>query len=165
VALGETKGHLGTIGQQLIELEVEFQRQWARVKHRERKREDFVAWVRQTVRPDWERMLQAARDGPGSEPALVRWLLDDRYRSMAWTFLDYPGMEPTNNETERAVRGPVIQRKISWGSQSEQGLRMMERLWTVHETCRRQGRRLLDYLTEAISTSRTGQPPPLLVGD
>ena len=74
-------------------------------------------------------------------------------------------MEPTNNETEQAVRGPVIQRRISWGSQSEEGLRMMERFWTVHATCRKQGRRLLDYLTESITAFRTGQPPPLLVGD
>ncbi len=37
-----------------------------------------------------------------------------------WTFLDHPGIEPTNNAAERALRQSVIQRKISLGVQSEQ---------------------------------------------
>jgi hypothetical protein len=38
-----------------------------------------------------------------------------------WTFLETPGIEPTNNAAERALRQSVIQRKISHGVQSRQG--------------------------------------------
>ena len=36
-------------------------------------------------------------------------------------FLDHPGIEPTNNAAERALRSSVIQRKISLGVQSANG--------------------------------------------
>ena len=35
-----------------------------------------------------------------------------------WTFARHPGVEPTNNHAERALRGAVIYRKLSLGSQS-----------------------------------------------
>ncbi len=35
-----------------------------------------------------------------------------------WTFANHPGVEPTNNHAERALRGAVIYRKLSLGSQS-----------------------------------------------
>ena len=38
-----------------------------------------------------------------------------------WTFVEVEGVEPTNNRAERALRGPVIYRKLSLGSQSERG--------------------------------------------
>ena len=36
-----------------------------------------------------------------------------------WTFAAHKGVEPTNNHAERALRGAVIYRKLSLGSQSE----------------------------------------------
>ena len=33
-----------------------------------------------------------------------------------WTFTTHPGVEPTNNPAERALRGPVIHRKLSHGT-------------------------------------------------
>ncbi|MGH2745812.1 MAG: IS66 family transposase, partial [Thermoleophilaceae bacterium] len=36
-----------------------------------------------------------------------------------WTFAEHRGVEPTNNHAERALRGAVIYRKLSLGSQSE----------------------------------------------
>lgn len=38
-----------------------------------------------------------------------------------WTFAERRGMQPTNNHAERALRGAVIYRKLSLGSQSETG--------------------------------------------
>lgn len=35
-----------------------------------------------------------------------------------WTFTEVEGVQPTNNIAERALRGPVIYRKLSLGSQS-----------------------------------------------
>jgi transposase len=80
-----------------------------------------------------------------------------------WSFALYAGVEPTNNEAERALRAGVIWRKTSFGSQSGRGLRLVERLLTVAETCKKQNRDLLGYLTGAIEAHRTGRIPPLLV--
>lgn len=80
-----------------------------------------------------------------------------------WTFCEVPGVSPTNNDAERAMRHPVILRKISGGTQSERGNRWAERILSVNETCRRQGRSLHDYLLDAITASQHGRPIPTLV--
>ena len=54
-------------------------------------------------------------------------------------------------------------RELSFGSQSEQGLRLMERLWMVALTCKRQGASILDHITQAIAAHRPGLQPPQLV--
>ena len=46
------------------------------------------------------------------------------------------GVEPTNNHAERGLRGAVIYRKLSLGSQSDQGERTIERLLSASVTCR-----------------------------
>jgi transposase len=40
-----------------------------------------------------------------------------------WTFAKHENVEPTNNHAERALRSAVIYRKLSLGSQSEDGER------------------------------------------
>jgi transposase len=67
-----------------------------------------------------------------------------------WTFLTVEGVEPTNNAAERALRHAVIWRKLSFGTQSSSGSRFVERMLTVIETCRRSGRNVLAWLTEAV---------------
>jgi transposase len=79
-----------------------------------------------------------------------------------WTFAAHNGVEPTNNHAERALRGAVIYRKLSLGSQSESGERRIERLLSAHTTCRLQHRSLFVYLTELFATRARGDPAPLL---
>jgi transposase len=79
-----------------------------------------------------------------------------------WTFARHPGVQPTNNHAERALRGAVIYRKLSLGSQSEGGERRIERLLSAHTTCRLQNRSLFVYLTETLTTHARGDPVPLL---
>jgi len=79
-----------------------------------------------------------------------------------WTFADHKAVQPTNNHAERALRGAVIYRKLSLGSQSEGGERRIERLLSVHTTCRLQRRPLHDYLVDALSAHSRGEPAPLL---
>ena len=43
-----------------------------------------------------------------------------------WTFTTTDGVQPTNNPAERALRGAVIHRKLSLGTQSEPGERFAE---------------------------------------
>ncbi len=79
-----------------------------------------------------------------------------------WTFANHNGVEPTNNHAERALRGAVIYRKLSLGSQSEQGERRIERLLSANTTCRLQHRSLFSYLAEALTAHARGDPAPTL---
>jgi transposase len=79
-----------------------------------------------------------------------------------WTFADHKGVEPTNNHAERALRGSVIYRKLSLGTQSDDGERRIERLLSVHTTCRLQRRPLHHYLVDAFTAHARGDPVPLL---
>jgi transposase len=80
-----------------------------------------------------------------------------------WTFAHVAGVEPTNNAAERALRPAVLWRKGSFGTQSADGSRFVERIMTVSATCKQQGRGLLDFLVAAITAARLGLPPPSLV--
>jgi transposase len=79
-----------------------------------------------------------------------------------WTFAAHNGVEPTNNHAERALRGAVIYRKLSLGSQSEGGERRIERLLSAHITCRLQSRSLFAYLNELLTAHARGDPVPTL---
>jgi transposase len=79
-----------------------------------------------------------------------------------WTFTTIDGIEPTNNPAERALRGPVIHRKVSLGTQSENGERFAERAHSAAATCRLQGRSLFTYLSDLIAAHTRGDPFPAL---
>ncbi|MBV8554044.1 MAG: IS66 family transposase [Planctomycetaceae bacterium] len=80
-----------------------------------------------------------------------------------WNFVWFPGVEPTNNAAERAVRHAVIWRRISGGTDSQAGSRFVERMLTVVATCRQQGRNVLDYLSSCFQAARNGQAIPSLL--
>jgi transposase len=79
-----------------------------------------------------------------------------------WTFADHAGVQPTNNHAERALRGAVIYRKLSLGSQSEHGEQRIARLLSAHTTCRLQRRSLHAYLINLFRAQARGDPAPLL---
>jgi transposase len=79
-----------------------------------------------------------------------------------WTFTHTNGVEPTNNHAERGLRGAVIYRKLSLGSQSEQGERTIERLLSASLTCRLRKQSLFAYLTQALAAHARGDPVPTL---
>ncbi len=79
-----------------------------------------------------------------------------------WTFANHNGVQPTNNHAERALRGAVIYRKLSLGSQSEHGEQRIARLLSAHTTCRLQRRSLHAYLIDVLTATTAGQPAPLL---
>jgi transposase len=80
-----------------------------------------------------------------------------------WQFVTEEGVEPTNNAAERALRRGVLWRKRSFGSQSEGGCRLVERLLTVVGTRRLQRKPVLAYLEEAVRAHRAGLPCPSLI--
>ena len=79
-----------------------------------------------------------------------------------WTFTTIDGVEPTNNPAERALRGPVIHRKLSLGTQSKTGERFAERALSAATTCRMQRRSLFTYLSELLTAHNRGEPFPAL---
>ncbi len=80
-----------------------------------------------------------------------------------WTFITVPGVTPTNNAAERALRGPVIHRKLSYGNQSDDGERFTERSLSASVTCRLQHRSLLAYLRDLLTAHQTGGALPALL--
>lgn len=80
-----------------------------------------------------------------------------------WGFIDHPGVEPTNNAAEQALRTLVLKRKISGPTRSRRGDEFIARGYSVMESCRRQGRDLLDYLHGAVIAWIDKTTPPSLV--
>jgi transposase len=80
-------------------------------------------------------------------------------------FITTPGVEPTNNLAEQAIRFVVIDRLITQGTRSEVGDRWCERIWTVIATCSQQGRSVFAYLEAAVTAwFRGDEAPSLLAG-
>jgi hypothetical protein len=77
-------------------------------------------------------------------------------------FGTHPGVEPTNNPAERALRGPVIHRKLSHGTRSDDGERFAQRALSAAATCRQQHRSLFDYLSELLAAHTRRDPLPAL---
>jgi transposase len=88
--------------------------------------------------------------------------LRSRYLDL-WTFVDTPGVEPTNNHAERVQRRAVLWRRRSFGCHSADGCRFVERILTVVQTLRQQGRSVVEFLSETIASHRAGMPSPQLV--
>jgi transposase len=74
-----------------------------------------------------------------------------------FTFICEPGVEPTNNAAERALRTAVQWRKIMFGNRSAEGELAVARLLTVTQTCQLQQLNALVYLTAAIRCHRRHQ--------
>ena len=83
--------------------------------------------------------------------------------SALWTFLDNEAVDPTNNVAERGLRHAVLWRHTSFGTQSSEGSRFVERMLTVRDTLRQQQRDILGYLTEACHAALQHQPAPSLL--
>jgi transposase len=79
-----------------------------------------------------------------------------------WTFTTHTGIEPTNNPAERALRSPVIHRKLSHGTRSANGERFAERALSAAATCRQQRRSPFEFLTELITAHTRDDPLPAL---
>lgn len=79
-----------------------------------------------------------------------------------WAFVAIEGVEPTNNAAERALRGPVIARKLSHGTRTSDGERFIERALSASVTCRLQARSLFVYLAELLTANARGDPLPTL---
>src|SRR5919108_2239862 len=80
-----------------------------------------------------------------------------------FTFVTTPGVEPTNNLAEQAIRFVVIDRHITQGTRGASGQRWSERIWTVIATCVQQGRSVYQYLCAAVGNWFANEPAPSLL--
>jgi transposase len=71
-----------------------------------------------------------------------------KHRNHLFTFLHYPGVEPTNNACERALRPSVIHRKVTNGFRSEWGAHAYAAFRTIGSTARQRGERFFDELVK-----------------
>jgi len=78
-------------------------------------------------------------------------------------FITTPGMGPTNNLAEQAVRFVVIDRRITQGTRSGKGRETCERLWTVVGTCAMQGRSAFEFILAAVRAHFRCDPAPSLL--
>jgi len=78
-------------------------------------------------------------------------------------FLTTPGIEPTNNLAEQAIRFVVIDRRITQGTRSQRGDRWCERIWTVMATCGQQERSVFADLESAVTAWFHGAESPTLL--
>jgi transposase len=86
-----------------------------------------------------------------------------KHKIALWTFVTEEGVEPTNNRAEQIIRGYVMWRKTSFGTQSDRGDRYVERMMTASTCCRLQDRNLPEYLSDAISAHISGKAYPSLL--
>jgi transposase len=80
-----------------------------------------------------------------------------------WGFITHPGVEPTNNAAEQALRAIVLKRKISGPTRSRRGDEFIARGFSAMESCRRQGRDFLGYLHGAVIAWIDKTPYPSLL--
>jgi transposase len=78
-------------------------------------------------------------------------------------FITTPGMEPTNNLAEQAIRFVVIDRVITQGTRGEKGRRWCERIWSTLATCALRGVSAFEYLHDTVDRYLAGDTPASLL--
>ena len=105
-------------------------------------------------------------DANGKELKREAFNMAKRFRENGKAYFEFittPGIGPTNNLAEQAVRFVVIDRRITQGTRSEKGRETCERLWTVVGTCAMQGRSAFEFILAAVRAHFRGDPAPSLL--
>jgi transposase len=119
----------------------------------------------------FQRALEHARDrvlkvGKRAPPRREAENLAERFRRHGreyFRFITTPGIEPTNNLAEQAIRFVVQDRHVTQGTRSPRGRRWCERIWTAAATCAQQHRSVFEYLHQTIIANFAGCPTPSLL--
>lgn len=80
-------------------------------------------------------------------------------------FITTPGIDPTNNVAEQAIRFIVIDRHVTQGTRSIKGRQSNERLWTVIATCSLQDQSAFQFILESVKAYFHDKPAPSLLFD
>lgn len=150
-------GKAKSIGQALLTHTDQMFEWWHRVRDGTMARSTFQTKMR-PVRAAMEQLLAEGQTcGHPKVAGMCREILV--LKAALWTFVRVEGVEPTNNDSERALRPAVQYRKTSFGTHSDAGSRFLERMLTVAATLKQQDRNIVDYVTEACQRALLGLPP------
>lgn len=105
------------------------------------------------------RLIALYRDSDSEAGTFVRHLENEM--DALFTFLIEKDVEPTNNLAERMIRFGVLWRKRSQGTRGEKGNRWVERILSLRQTCRLQGKSTFEVLVEAMDCYFKDQQPDL----
>lgn len=137
-----------------------FEELFALIHRREELSEQYFQTQLEALRDKLIRQFKSAPDRPGARDLRRRFKL---HAKEFFTFVTTPGVEPTNNLTEQAIRYLVIDRKVTQGTRGHNGQRWCERIWTVLSTCRLQRRSAFNFLQDAICAYFNRQTAPSLL--
>jgi transposase len=70
-----------------------------------------------------------------------------------FTFVIVPGLEATNNRAERALKEPVVQRKIIGTFRNEKGTRIYETMMSLVATWKQQGLNPYEAMAQSLTTA------------
>jgi transposase len=161
VSYSERDGPAGELGKELLEYTSLLFEYWSLFRQGQLNRKTFIermAPVRLQVEALLQRLRNAEIEGVSGSCADIL-----EHREALWTFVEQRGVEPTNNHAERELRGLVMWRRRSFGSQSERGTRFAARMMTVAHTARKQGREILEFLTACCAPRPEGAAAPSLL--
>lgn len=105
------------------------------------------------------RLIALYRDSDSEAGTFVRHIENEM--DSLFTFLTQEGVDPTNNFAERMIRFAVLWRKRSQGTCSDKGNRWVERIVSLRQTSRLQGKSTFDILTDAMTCYFKDQQPDL----
>jgi transposase len=160
-AMVDVGGQAAKLGEKLLAQTAALFQAWYRVRDGTRTRRWLRKLVEGQIRAQVKTLLrQGSRCSHAPSAGTCTAILD--VEEGLWTFAYHEGVEPTNNEAERALRTAVIKRKKSFGSASVAGCEYVARLYSVVQTLRRRGAAVLDYLSQALDAHRHGLPAPPL---
>src|SRR3954452_19787626 len=160
-AMIDREGEGRPIGERLLEQSHRLFHDWHRVRDGTLGWEAFGRRMTRLRREVRRALEEGSRCGCARTSAICFEIL--KVEEGLWTFARVEGIEPTNNAAERALRHAVIWRRISGGTDSAEGSRLVERMLTVVAPCRQQRRNVLDYLSACFEAHRRGQKVPSLV--
>jgi transposase len=101
-----------------------------------------------------ERKLDRVLKNPGRDPANRRFRNHlDHERPYLFTFLYCPGLDATNNVSERAIRALIGARKNWGGNRTERGARAQKMLSSILQTAKPQGKKPFEVLVELLCSN------------
>jgi transposase len=150
-----------TIGEELLCCAEDLFTWWHRVRDGTLARSTFRRYAAE-LRPWVRSQLQAGTVcGRAKTAGTCQELL--AVEPVLWTFVRVEGVEPTNNAAEQALRHAVLWRTLSHGTRSPGDSRFVANILSVVETCRHQGRNVLEYLTACCQAALEKAPAPSLL--
>jgi transposase len=85
-----------------------------------------------------------------------------RHQRQLFTFLRYQGIDATNHRAEQAIRPAVVNRKVWGGNRTEAGAAAQSILMSVLFTAKKQGRDVVEFMSQVLCSPASRRPMLLL---